>query len=88
MAALTPVRLFSEGTNLKASLYRVRNVDTNDTISVSTDYYRIHVAAAFNASRGQAYDAPAVSGTTITLDEASMVDDVVYVFVLGVGATS
>lgn len=88
MASLTPTKLYEEGTNLKAVLYRVRNVDTNDTISVSGDFHRIHVAAAFNASRGQAYDAPGVSGTTITLDEASMVDDVVYVFVLGVGATS
>lgn len=86
MAALTPQKVYSTGTSTKLTVYKVRNVDSGDTIALSGDYNRILVAAAFNSTRSLAYFAPSIAGTTLTLTEASMADDTCFVFVLGAGA--
>lgn len=86
MAALTPKLLLKDGEGIRFCVYRVTNVATSDTISISAEVNRVHAAQAFNATRGQAADAPAISGTTLTLDEASMSGDTLYVAVLGSAA--
>ena len=88
MAALTPTILAKEGDSIRVAWFRVRNVDSGDTIALSTWFTRIHAAAAFNATRSLAYFAPSISTTTLTLTEASMSDDVCYVMVIGAGAAS
>jgi len=86
MAALTPTRVFSEGSANRTCLYRVLNVTSADTISVSTEFSRVVGAAALDSTRSVAYFAPSISGTTLTLTEASMANDDVYVLVWGPSA--
>jgi len=86
MAALTPVLLYSEGDHVRFCLYKVPDATNADTISVSAQFSRIITAATFNLSRAQTYDAPAISGTTLTLDEAASADDQLRVVVIGAAA--
>lgn len=89
MAALTPKLLFQDGGTgsgtgtIRFCLYSVTNATNADTISVSAQFSRVITAATFNVSRAQTYDAPAISGTTITLDEAASANDELRVVVIG-----
>lgn len=86
MAALTPTRVFSEGSADRTCLYRVTNVTSGDTIALASEFNRIKAAAAIDVTRSAAYFAPSIAGTTLTLTEASMSGDDVYVLVLGSSA--
>lgn len=86
MAALTPKLVYSEGTHMRFAVYDVTNATDADTISVATEFSRVITAATFNLSRSQTYDAPGVSGTTITLNEAGSANDELRVVVIGPSA--
>ena len=87
MASLTPKLVYSEGTHLRFAVYDVSNATDTDTISVSSEFSRVITAATFNLSRSQTYDAPAVSGTTITLNETGSANDELRVVVIGPSAS-
>lgn len=86
MAALTPKVRYIEKDNMAFVLYDVSNATAADTISCSNEVSRIITAATFNLSRSQTYDAPTVSGTTVTLDEVGSANDELRVVVIGPSA--
>lgn len=75
--------LYDAGTGERVVLYLVKNVDTSDTLSVSTKFSKVKTAVSAPAGGLATGDVCAVAGTTITLDVAGATDDTLYVLVVG-----
>lgn len=75
--------LFEEGSGEKVVLYRVKNVDTNDTVNVSTKFSLVKEAVTVCSGGGPVGDVAGISGTTVTIDIAAAVDETVYLLVIG-----
>jgi hypothetical protein len=86
MAALTSNRVYGEGAATRFYVYRQTNVTSGDTLALSGDFARILAVSAFDETRSEVFFTPAIAGTTLTLTEASMANDTVYVFVFGAPA--
>lgn len=78
--------LYEEGLGPKIVLYRVRNVDTADTVSVSAEFVSTEVAIAFSASDKAEVVVTGEPATTLTLTLAGVADDTVYLLVYGQAA--
>lgn len=84
MAARTGTVLFSSGTAERVVLYQVGGVDTNDTMSVIEEFSKVKAAHAIGSGAASpSTDSPAISGTTLTFDAATQVDETLYVLVVG-----
>lgn len=74
--------VYEEGLGQKQVLYRIRNVDSADTIDVAGKFASVQVAP-FTASKQGTTAAAGIAGTVLTLTLASMADDTVYLLVQG-----
>lgn len=66
----------------------MRNVDSGDTVALSSYFSRVLTAQAVNLSRSLAAFSPSIAGTTLTLTEANMADDLCVLMVTGAAAAS
>lgn len=79
------VNVYEEGLGQKIVLYRVRNVDSGDTVDVSGEFRSVQVAPFTNSRLNTTADG-SIAGTVITLTLASTADDVIYLLVQGQAA--
>jgi len=87
MAAVTGTVVYEHGDAERAVLYRVRNVDTADTIDVSGKFSEVKAASFIAAGVLNSVGTVGISGTTLTLTLATMADDAIFLLVVGPAAT-
>lgn len=75
--------LYEEGLGHKVVLYRIRNVDTADTISVAGKFVSTIEAVAFAVENADAVAVTGFPAATLTLTLAGVADDTVYLLVMG-----
>lgn len=78
--------LYEEGLGPKIVLYRVRDVDTTDTISVSAEFVSTMEAVAIASENADAVAVTGFPATTLTLTLAGVAADTVYLLVYGQAA--
>ena len=78
--------LYEHGELERYVLYRVRNVDTADTIDVSGKFNEVKAASFIAAGVLSSVGTVTVSGTVLTLTLASMADDDIVLLVVGQAA--
>lgn len=72
-----------EGTAEKVVIYRVTQVDTGDTIDVSSEFSLVKDAVTVCTGDGPAGDVAADASLVVTLDIAAAADETFYVMVIG-----
>ena len=76
--------LYESGSAEKVVLYQVKTADTGDTVSVSAKFSKVKGAVTLGVgAAGTVGDVCAVSGTTVTIDAASLSDDTAFLLVIG-----
>lgn len=78
--------VYSEGLGPLVVLYRIRKVDTADTLDVSGKFALAEIATAISASDTALLVVTGTPGTTLTLTLAGVADDTVYLLVYGQAA--
>lgn len=78
--------IYQEGDGFRVVLYRIRNVDTTDTVSVAGKFASTDIAIAFSASDKSEITVTGEPALTLTLTLAGVADDTVYMLVLGQAA--
>ena len=86
IAAAAVKTILTQGSGQIVEWLQISNVDTADTIDVSTigaiGYKKVEAAVWFGHAQGTGV-AGSVSGTVITMTSAGMADDTVEMLVLG-----
>lgn len=75
--------VYEEGLGPRIVLYRIRNVSTADTISVTGKFILAEIATAISASDTALLTVTGTPGTTLTLTLAGVTNDTVYLLVYG-----
>lgn len=79
-------QVYADGQSDKAVLYRVKNVDTTDTVNVSTHFTKVKSATFLPTGTLTTVGTVSVSGTVLTLTLTSLSDDNIYLLVIGQAA--
>lgn len=75
--------LFVTGSQERVALYAVKGVTTADTVSVSAQFSKVKAVANVFAGSVTGNTVPTVSGTTVTIAQAGLSGDTVYLLVVG-----
>ncbi len=88
MAALAGAQIDlrkEEGSGQRASFYLFHNVTSNDTVDLSARFSRIVAAAMIGSTAVVAVNALTIAGAVLTFNPAGLVNDDVFVLVVGAG---
>lgn len=76
-------QVYSDGLGDRTVLYRVKNVDTTDTVNVTLQFNKVKSATFLPTGTLTTVGTVSISGTVLTLTLTSLADDNIYLLVAG-----